>query len=181
MDALELSKVLFVPGDKPPHKNTRSLISAEHRAVMLESALEGNENFEICDLEIRRGGTTYSIDTVRRLTKLYPQQELLFIIGSDTLPELHQWKAINELLSLCRFVTMCRPGFKLNSMSEKGLKLDPPWPRRLLQNVLIGHQIDISSSDIRHRIAEGVSIRYLVPRAVEMYIAEHKLYSNGQS
>jgi len=179
MEAFELSKMLFVPCDKPPHKEASSLISAEYRAAMLELALEENMSAEICDLEIMRGGTTYSIDTVRKLSDLYPDHELLFVIGSDTLPELYQWKDINELLKLCRFVTICRPGFALKAVTEKDLKLDSPWPRILLRNVFVGHQIDVSSSDIRHRVAEGMSIRYLVPAAVEMYIAEHSLYTRA--
>ena len=93
--------------------------------------------------------------------------------------QLYQWKDINELLKLCRFVTICRPGFTLKAITEKDLKLDSPWPRILLQNVCIGHQIDISSSDIRHRIIEGMSIKYLVPTAVKMYITEYSLYTTA--
>ncbi len=176
-EAFELSKVLFVPCDKPPHKNASSLISAKHRVAMLDRALEESVRFEICDLEIQReGAISYSIDTVRRLTELYPHQELLFIIGSDTLLDLYQWKAINELLGLCRFITISRPGFDLDIIKEKDIKLDPPWPRLLQKNVFTGHQVDVSSSDIRHRVAEGMSIQYLVLPIVEMYIAEHNLY-----
>ncbi len=146
---------------------------------MLEAALTGSLPFEVCDLEIRRGGTTYSIDTVRALAKRYPEDELVFIIGSDTLPELHLWKDARELLRLCRFVTLARPGFDLKAMTEKNLNLEPDLTQALLANVAIGHQVDISASDIRHRVAEGMSIRYLVPDAVDMYIAEHGLYSLG--
>lgn len=176
MEAFELAKVLFMPCDKPPHKAAASLIPATHREAMLETALQGNQYFEICDIEIRRGGTTYSVDTVRELTHQDPNHEFVFVIGSDTLLELYQWKTIGELLNLCRFAAMVRPGFELNTITEKDLKLDPPWPRRLLKNVSTGHQVDISSSDIRRRITGGMSIRYLVPQDVETYITEHRLY-----
>lgn len=177
LEAFDLATVLFVPCDRPPHKPAASLVSVAHRTAMLEAALTGSLPFEVCDLEIRRGGTTYSIDTVRALTRRYPDDELVFIIGSDTLPELHLWKDAQKLLRLCRFVTLARPGFDLKAMTAKNLDLEPDLARTLLANVAIGHQVDISASDIRYRIAEGMSIRYLVPDAVDMYIAEHGLYS----
>lgn len=177
VEAFDLARVLFVPCERPPHKEAGALVSAAHRVAMLEAALEGNERFEVCDLEIRRGGTTYSIDTVRELKKLQSDTEWVFIIGADTLLELHQWKEIDALLELCRFVTLARPGFDLKNARAETLKLKPPWPARLLQDVARGHQMEIASSDIRHRVAEGMSIKYLVPYAVEMYIAEHALYN----
>lgn len=179
LEAFDLTTVLFVPCDHPPHKPAASLVSVEHRMAMLAAALTGSLAFEVCDLEIRRGGTTYSIDTVRALAKRYPEDELVFIIGSDTLPELNLWKDARELLRLCRFVTLARPGFDLKAMTATTLDLEPDLARALLANVGIGHQVDISASDIRHRVAEGMSIRYLVPDAVDMYIAEHGLYQMG--
>jgi len=176
LEAFDLSKILFVPCDLPPHKDASHLASAAHRAAMLERAIEDNPDFEICDIEIRRGGTNYSIDTIRHLRKLYPRHDLFFIIGSDSLMELHQWKDIDELLRLCRFVTFVRPGFAPQKASAKALKLETGLSRDLIKNVAAVHQIDISSSDIRHRAAEGMSIRYLVPSFVEIYIAEHHLY-----
>ena len=179
LETFDLDTVLFVPCDQPPHKPAAGLAAPEHRVAMLEAALAGSLQFEACDLEIRRGGTTYSIDTVRNLIASRPNDELVFIIGSDTLAELHLWKDVRELLRLCRFVTLARPGFDLKAMTEKNLNLEPELARDLLANVAIGHQVDISSSDIRHRAAEGMRIRYLVPDAVEMYITEHGLYHMG--
>lgn len=179
-DALELfdlSRVLFVPCDKPPHKDAAAIIPAMHRLAMLRAALQGNPAFEVCDLELQRGGTTYTVDTMRELTRRHEQAELVFIIGADTLPELHLWKEIEVLLKLCRFVTLARPGFDLQTISAGKLNLPPPWPKALLSQIAKGHTVEISSSDIRHRIAEGMSIRYLVPSAVELYIAEHHLYT----
>lgn len=176
LEAFDLVKVLFVPCDLPPHKDAARLAPAAHRAAMLEKAIEDNPDFEICDIEISRGGTNYSIDTVRHLRKLYPCHELFFIIGSDSLMELHQWKDINELLRLCTFVTFVRPAFVPGKTLGKALKLEAGLRRSLIKNMVAVHQIDISSSDIRHRVAEGMNIRYLVPGAVEMYIGEHNLY-----
>lgn len=176
LEVFDLSKVLFVPCDLPPHKDASRLAPAAHRATMLEKAIEDNPDFEMCDIEIRRGGTNYSIDTVRHLRNLYPRNDLFFIIGSDSLMELHQWKDIEELLRLCRFVTFVRPGFDPQKASGKALKLENGLGRDLIKNVVAVHQVEISASDIRHRIAEGMSIRYLVPTFVEIYIAEHNLY-----
>ncbi|MCA1808262.1 MAG: nicotinate-nucleotide adenylyltransferase [Kiritimatiellia bacterium] len=173
----ELSRVLFVPCDRPPHKPSHNLAPSAHRVAMLEAALEGSHVFEVCDLEVRRGGTNYSFDTVRELKRLYPDQELVFIIGSDTLFELHSWHAIADLLQLCEFTTLVRPGFDVSEAAGR-VKLPPPWPERLLARLAMGHLMNISSSDIRYRVAEGMSIQYLVPRVVETYITEHRLYNN---
>lgn len=176
LELLDLAKVLFIPCNQPPHKDAKELAPAAQRIAMLEMAIESNPDFEICDLELRRGGPNYTIDTIRQLRKIYPKHELVFIIGSDSLPELHQWKDINELLHLCRFATFSRPGFELKKISKKRLKLGADATDTLLKNVVSIHQLNISSSDIRHRTAEGMNISYLVLSAVERYIAEHNLY-----
>jgi len=171
-DALEffgLAKVLFVPCNLPPHKDPSQLASPAHRAAMLALAIRENPRFELCDLEIKKGGTNYSIDTVRHLRKIYPRHALYFIIGSDSLLELHQWKEVNALLKLCRFVTFVRPGFELKFANKDML-------RKLRKDIIDVHLVDISSTDIRRRAATGMSIRYLVPRRVEKYIARHALY-----
>jgi nicotinate-nucleotide adenylyltransferase len=176
LETLDLEKVLFVPCASPPHKDSSGLASARHRMAMLESAIEEDLRFELCDLEIKRGGRSYSIDTVKELRSIYSYRKLHFIVGTDTLPELHLWKDVYELLELCSFAGFARPGFEIDSLAEEDLHLDSPWPGRLLNSVVSGRLVDISSADIRYRVTEGMSIRYLVPSAVEMYIAEHGLY-----
>ncbi len=176
LELFELSKVIFVPCACPPHKTSSDVASAEHRLAMLQVALEGDLRFEVSDIEILRGGVSYSIDTAREIKKLHPGSEMFFIIGADSLPELRLWKEISQLLDLYSFVTIARPGVDLN---DPGLRDPMPGdPRSLLlrDQVRIGHLINISSTDIRYRIAEGMSIRYLVHPAVEMYIAEHSLF-----
>ncbi len=179
MEAFDLGRVLFVPACLPPHKESTMLASADHRVSMLEMAVEGDLRFEVNDVEIQRGGTSYAVDTAAHLHETYPDTELCFIIGADTLTELHAWRSIYTLLRLCRFVTLGRPGFDIASINPRLLRLDQPWPERLLRDYATGCTVDISSSDVRHRVAEGMSIRYLVPQAVEMYIAEHGLYRGG--
>lgn len=175
MQAFGLAGVLFVPCNRPAHKTTE-LASSVHRVAMLKRALKGNSLFHLSETDIRRGGITYSVETVRDLASERPDCELHFIIGSDTLLELHRWYSIGALLELCRFAVMARPGFDPDSMSERDIGLDPPWPRRLLQSAASGHRVDISSSGIRQRVAGGMSIKYLVPPEIEAYIAGHGLY-----
>ena len=173
----DMEKVIFIPCAVPPHKRISGLASAEHRLAMVQLAVEGDHRFEVSDMEIRRGGVSYAIDTVRGLREQHTGMELCFIIGADSLKELHQWKSINDLLPMCRFVTFARQGFAVSGLKPDELKLGPVWGARLLEDVVGGREIGIASSDIRHRVAEGLSIRYLVPDAVDMYIAEHHMYT----
>jgi nicotinate-nucleotide adenylyltransferase len=143
---------------------------------MLEHAVEGDLHFEVSDMEITREGVSYTIDTMRILAAAYPGVELCFIIGSDSLPELHLWRDIDALLGLCRVVTLARPGVDLAALRAMDLKLDETRQARIRADIRTGHLLNVSSSEIRYRVAEGMSIRYLVPPGVEMYIAEHSLY-----
>jgi nicotinate-nucleotide adenylyltransferase len=176
IEAFDLSRVIFVPCASPPHKSGAALAAAEHRLAMLETAIEGDLRFEVSDMEIQRGGTSYTIDTLRSVAAEHPGVELFFIIGADSLVELHLWRAIDALLGLCRIVTLARPGVSLEDLQAKDLKLRDPWPERLRADIRFGHLVNVSSTDVRYRVAEGMSIRYLVPPGVEMYITEHSLY-----
>ena len=178
VETLNLSKLLLIPCAVPPHKRTSALLPGHRRLDMLNAAIEGDPRFETSDVELRRDGGSYAIDTVTELARAYPDAELFFVIGDDTLPELHQWRDIYTLLTMCRFVAFSRSRQE-GTIRPDALHLDPPWPQRLVADFTPGRRIEISSSDIRQRVAEGLSIRYLVPDAVEMYIAEHGLYRGG--
>ena len=177
LETYDLSKVLLVPCAVPAHKEASALIEARHRLAMVQLAVEDDFRFEVSDIELGRGGVSYAIDSVSQLRAQRPAASLYFIIGADTLRELHLWKDIGNLLRLCRFVSFGRPGFATDAASAGDLHLPAPWSHRLLADLTPGPLANISSSDIRHRLAEGMSIRYLVPPAVEMYIAEHALYT----
>jgi nicotinate-nucleotide adenylyltransferase len=176
LEKYELSKVLFVPCAMPPHKKSAALVSATHRMAMLNAVIETDPRFEVSDIELARKGPSYSVDTVAQLHEMHAGAGLYFIIGSDSLGELHMWKDIQKLLTMCTFVTFTRPGNGARAITPESLKMESPWPQRLLSNVSSLHMVDISSSEIRYRVAEGMSIRYLVPQAVETYIAENHLY-----
>jgi len=176
LECFDLSQVIFVPCSKPPHKPASGLAPARHRLAMLEAAIGGNPHFEVSDLEIRRGGVSYTVETMRAIAAAHPGVELCFIIGADSLPELHLWKDIDALLEICRIVTIARPGIDLAQTLTDGPESDDVRVRRLRADIRAGHLVDVSSTDVRRRVAEGMSIRYLVPPAVEEYIGEHSLY-----
>ncbi len=174
LETYELDQVLFIPCAQPSHKNPAHLLPGSVRMEMIAAALEGDPRFEASAVELDRGGTSYAVDTLDQLTQDYPDTDLYFIIGDDTLLELHLWHHIYDLLPLCRFLTFGRE--QSEAISPEALHLDQPWPERLLRDVTLARRFDVSSSDIQYRIAEGMSIRYLVPDVVDMYIAEHHLY-----
>ncbi len=176
LERFNLDRVLFMPCAVQPHKDPRGLASAAHREAMVEAAILDNLGFELLDIELRRGGVSYTVDSLREIRSMHPNADLFFMIGADTLQELHGWKDIETVLSLCEFIVFARPSHELAHLSPEALKLPVPWSERLMRNLCSVRQIDISSSDIRHRVAEGLSIRYLVPQPVEMIIMEHHLY-----
>lgn len=163
---LKLNKIIFVPTGIPPHKTYKVLTDAKHRFAMVKLAIKGNPKFSISNYEIRKKEEAYSIDTVRYFKKrLGNKVKLYFIIGSDIVSELHTWKDVKELIKLCNFIVMTRQGFKV--------------PKEKIKK--IGKFIDIkseniSSREIRRLVKKDESIKYLVPKPVEKYIYEEKLY-----
>jgi len=175
-EAFGLHRIIFVPAAIPPHKLTQTLVTPSQRLDMVRLALADRDAWEVSDEEVQRGGVSYSIDSVRHFLTVYPDADLYFIIGGDTLPELHTWKDISDLLDLCRFITMVRPGFDPETLRKLNLHLESRHIDDLISRVTVGHVFDISSTEIRVRVAKKESIRYLVPDAVERYIHEHQLY-----
>ena len=167
-----LNEVLFVPTGQPLLKPDRSITPADLRVEMVRRAIADNPHFKLCTLEIERSGPSYTVDTLMMLREqLGSEVSLLFILGRDTLAELPSWKEPQKLVQLCRMVVAPRLGSKdlqhleteIPGLLDKVIQLDMPV-------------IGISSSGIRQRIAQGLSIRYLVPTEVENYIAEQKIY-----
>ena len=167
-----LDAVWFIPCAVPPHKPAHDLAANEDRLAMLRLALAGEPRFAALSIEFDRPGKSYTVDTVRALQALHPGDGFVFIIGADTLPELHTWHQPLELLSLVRIVTLARPGFVPDAVA---LQLPPPWPARLLADLRTGDPLDVSSRDVRAKIAAGQTLS-LVPEPVQRYIQEHNLY-----
>ena len=167
MEQARLDRVVFIPSAMPPHKSAAGLMQAHHRFSMVKLAIRGNDRFTADDIEIRRGGKSYAVDTVTELKRRWPHAKLFFIIGTDSLRELHLWHDIKQLAAWCTFLVLSRPVSK-----QKQLR-----PLRYIHwQPVCGHLCDIASRDIRDRIARGQSVRYLVPNAVLNYIERKKLY-----
>lgn len=178
-DALErfrLNRVLLMPCARPPHKSARDLAPDVDRLAMLRLAVRGDRRLAVSDLELKRGGLSYTVDTIKSLQRKWPRARLYFIIGSDSLPELRTWREIGELLRCCTFIVLERPGFPIARLTARRLRLPASWSRRLTRTAFRGHLLDVSSSEIRRRVAKRQDIRYLVPPAVERYIHRHQLY-----
>jgi len=173
---LHLEKVLFIPAYRPPHKPRNSYSAFEHRVRMVELAIASNPHFELSPIEAQRPGPSYTVDTLRDLkAELGADVEIYLIIGMDSLADILTWHKPAELLTLCRIVVAERAGYHVDlEPLEEGL----PGLRDNL--VLIDTpELSISSSDLQHRVQVGLPIRYQVPRSVERYIYEHKLYLDG--
>ena len=171
---LSLEKVLFVPAGRPWFKDGNDVTDTADRLEMLRLALEGNPQFSIDTQELERPGATYTVDTIAQLREqMGPEAEIFFIIGLDALAELNRWKDPERLARMCFFAAMRRPEFTELDVASL-VKTVPGVSGRvhLLENI----QVDISSSDIRCRIQEGLPIRYLVPRKVDEYIRGKGLY-----
>ncbi|MCF7817590.1 MAG: nicotinate-nucleotide adenylyltransferase [Kiritimatiellales bacterium] len=176
VERLELAELVFIPAAIPPHKQHLLQVEPKHRLNMLRLAVEADIRFSVSDIEVERGGVSYTVDTIRALKEKYPKDELFLIVGSDTLVDLHNWHRIDELLAQCQVATFLRPGEAELEEIQRKIGLSGEQKQRLLANVVETHRIGISSTEIRMRVAEGMGIRYLVPPEVEMYIYEHGLY-----
>ncbi len=175
MGIFHLDAVWFLPAAIPPHKPTTNLASNADRLAMLEIAISGKPWFAALPVEFDRDGPSYTFDTLQILHRLHPDKTFTFIIGADTLVELHTWHRPLEVLQLARFVTLARPGYP---MPEPGdLHLPPPWPERLLADYQIDDPLDVSSSAIRAQAAAGQFPLPQVPGAVQTYIQQHHLYT----
>jgi len=177
-EAFGFDQLLLVPCQISPFKQGQDgtvVADASQRLDMLRLAVGSDSRFDICDIEAKRQGVSYTIDTVRELMTLHPNTRFSLVMGMDSLLDLYRWRQANELVSLCDIVTVQRPGCdEVPSPSALHFPLDVA--EKIVKNVLRGRLCDISSTEIRQRIAEGRSIRYLVPLAVEDYILQNKLW-----
>ena len=171
---LELAEVLFAPTGQPWLKANRSITPATDRLEMLRRALESNPYFRLSTVDLDRPGPTYSVDTIADLQKeLEAETELYFIIGLDALAELPTWREPAKLADMCQIVGVTRPGRPNFDLSS----LEPAIPQASHRIIILEvPQIDISSTEIRERVARGLPIRYQVPETVEQYIRERRLY-----
>lgn len=172
-----LDQVWFVPAPRPPNKFGQTLTRFDQRVEMLQLAIAGNPAFRVDEIEKERTGPSFTVDTLSELQRRHPGDELWLVAGSDTLADLPNWYEPVRLLGLVGLLVMARPGTQVLSAEELRcrLKMAPNAPVRL-EVVQAPILIDISSTELRRRLVEGCSIRYLLPHAVEVYIQEKRLY-----
>jgi nicotinate-nucleotide adenylyltransferase len=167
-------KIIFIPCNIPYHKKHQKLIRANHRLEMTRLAVQDEPRFKVSDIEIKKGGKTFSITTIKTLKKEYhPATRFYFIIGSDSLIDLPRWYKVKELVRLCKFITIARPGYPFNDLIKK-LPFSDEIISEMKQLYQPDLRFDISSTKIRKNIRLGRSIRKLVPKRVEEYIEKYK-------
>lgn len=166
-EAESFDKILFIPVNIPPHKTVNTPL--EDRLNMLDIAIDDNPNFEISDIEIKRGGVSYTIDTIKTIKNKYniSSNKISYLIGSDSLLNFHNWKDPEKILEECQIIVAIRPGFRPSDI--------PAWILHKIQFANIP-RFEISSTDIRSRWVEGKTIRYLVTLPVWDYINKNKIY-----
>ncbi len=176
-EMLNLTKLIFLPSAHPPHKNARELSSVGHCAEMIRLAIASEPLFEFSDFDLRQAGPTYSIHTIDHFRDHYQDgAELFWVIGCDSLADLHNWHRVSELVDRVRVVTAVRPGWERPAESVLSGALSRAQIERLMRDVMETPRIEISATDIRKRVREGRSIRYLVPDEVRSYIEQRRLY-----
>jgi len=176
-EALELATVIFVPSGRSPHKPAHAVTPGEHRYRMVELALEDDHRFTISDIECRRPGRSYTIDTLRELSRsLAPGDELCFLVGSDTVVELPTWKEIDRFPDFCRLIVVTRPGHPLEEIASLAGIFPPRTVEQVRRDALTINPLGISATGIRLKVSQSRSVRYLVPDQVHRYIREHHLY-----
>lgn len=165
----DLDEVIFVPTGQPWQKSDRKVSAAEDRYLMTVIATASNPRFSVSRVDIDRGGTTFTIDTLRDLHADYPDAELFFITGADVLEQILSWRQAEELFSLAHFVGVTRPGYRLD---------DAHLPNGSVSLIDVP-AMAISSTACRERVAAGLPVWYLVPDGVVQYISKRDLYRNA--
>lgn len=186
-EAFRLEKVYLIPAASPPHKGGKEITPFHHRFEMARLAVEGSSLLAVLDLEGRRKGLSYSIETLKEFRRLYPSNlELFFILGTDAFLEIETWKDYRHLFDYAHFVVIQRPGTPADkteihlyslgiafAKEKEGRYLGPSGNRVFFLETT---QMDVSSTEIREKAGAGKSIRYLVPESVRCYIVDNGLY-----
>jgi nicotinate-nucleotide adenylyltransferase len=162
-EKLGLDRVILIPTALPPHKDDAGIAPAQERLKMLKMAIRGNRHLAVSDMEIRRRGRSYTIDTLRELKRRFMRDEIYFIIGSDLLKYLNEWKDLEQVLKMVKFVAATRPGYPLEQIPEN------------IETMAI-RAVDVSGFEVRERVRSNKTFRYLVPEAVFDYINKSRLY-----
>lgn len=170
MEALELGRLLWVPAGTPPHKQGRPVTPAEVRRRMVAAAIAGHRGFELCDLELARGGISYTVDTLRELRSVHPGWSLFLILGADLMADFASWREPGAIRRMARLVAISRGAKALPSRNDlpAGVRTVRVTP------------VDISSSEIRRRVAGGKAVSTMVAAQVLSIIESERLYRTSR-
>ena len=171
-EELNLDKIIFMVAGNPPHKKESKVIDSKYRYNMVQKAIEGYEGFEISDYEIKKNGYSYTYETLQYLKKQEDNIEVFFIAGADSLMAIEKWSNTDLVLNNCTFVAFNRGEYNKSILEEQKYKLEKKYDAK----IVILTDIDISSSMIRERIANGKRVDFFLPEEVKKYISENKLY-----
>jgi nicotinate-nucleotide adenylyltransferase len=175
-EAFDLRRVLFIPAAQPPHKPDRSIAAAEHRFAMVQTAIAGNDGFEISRVELDRGGPSYTVETLASLRAADAADRLALILSAESFAELPTWHEPERILALAETIIVA-PRFGYDEVDAGFLARH--FPTSTAEAVFLdGPRVRLSASEIRERAAAGRSVRYLVPDAVAAYIGDHGLYQD---
>ncbi|MEM8600407.1 MAG: nicotinate (nicotinamide) nucleotide adenylyltransferase [Bacteroidota bacterium] len=173
-EALDLEQVLWMPAATSPFKrDDPATVPAQHRLAMVQLATAGNPRFAVSDLEVRRAGVSYTVDTVEAIRGANPEQTLVLLLGGDSLASITRWHRWEDLVAQVPLAVYRRPD---DGLGEELREL--PTAVRTRVTVVDAPRLDLSSTQLRKSVAEGRSIRYLVPEALRKYIDKHGLYKN---
>ena len=170
-----LEKVIFIPAGRPPHKQSQIITDSEHRYQMTVLATSSNPSFEVSRIEVDKDELTYTFDTIKDLKSIYGEDcAIYFITGADAVLELLTWYKIQELLALCKFIAVTRPGFDNQDLEQKIEEISSKYDGEII--CIEAPLLAISSTDIKRRLKNGKPIKYLLPEEVEKYILKNGLY-----
>ena len=171
-----LDEVWFVPAPRPPHKGEHQMTRFEQRVEMLALAIAGHAAFRIDELEKERTGPSYTAETLAELHRRHPEHEFFLLLGSDTVADLPHWREPQRVVQLTSLLVTRRPHHDVMPVEQLRARLQLPDSMPLRLEVVDTPLIDIASRDLRRRAADGRSMRHFLPRTVEIYIQDKKLY-----
>lgn len=173
LDKLPLDKLLLIPDGKPPHKSDKAMISAEHRFNMCKLAVNNITNIEVSDIEIKRAGKSYTVDTLRQLELIYPNAQLFLIMGADMFLSLHSWKNYEEIFSRAIICAVPRENDDIDELIKYSKSMECYSIRTIISDKFM---MNVSSTEIRNNIANSIPVTGMVGKEVEQYIYKNKLY-----
>ena len=173
----ELDQIWFVPCATSPHKQKGANATDRQRKEMIELAISGHEPFRLSAIELERGGVSFTVDTLRTFSETYPDDDLFFLMGDDSLESFSSWKEPQTICQLATPIVVNRPGSGDVDLSVLRDMVDQERYQEIADVQFSFPLIEISSSDVRHQIGQGVSVRYQLPRSVERYALTQKIYT----